>query len=57
MLSIYHEICKIINCGVSIVLVTILNKNGTSPRDSGTKMIVKDDFSIIGTIGGGLLKL
>jgi len=56
MLSIYHEICKIINCGANIVLVTILNKNGTSPRDSGVKMIIKDDFSIIGTIGGGLFE-
>ncbi|MFZ5969223.1 MAG: XdhC family aldehyde oxidoreductase maturation factor [Bacillota bacterium] len=40
----------------NFVLATILKKSGSAPREEGTKMLVKKDFSIDGTIGGGLLE-
>lgn len=40
----------------NLVLATILNKSGSAPREEGAKMLVKKDFSIVGTIGGGLLE-
>jgi xanthine dehydrogenase accessory factor len=55
-MSIYHQLYDILNSGKSIVLVTILNKSCSSPRECGTKMIVKEDFSILGTIGGGIFE-
>ena len=36
------------------VLSVIIQKNGEAPRKPGTKMLVKEDGSIVGTIGGGL---
>lgn len=39
-----------------IVMATILKKSGSAPREEGTKMLIKKDFSIEGTIGGGLLE-
>ena len=39
-----------------IVLSTIVNKKGSAPRETGTRMIVKKDGSIIGTIGGGCIE-
>lgn len=35
------------------VLATIVKKQGSAPRDLGTKMIVTPDRSIVGTVGGG----
>lgn len=41
--------------GKSYVLVTVLGTSGSTPRDSGTKMVVVDDC-IYDTIGGGHLE-
>ena len=35
------------------VLVTIISRRGSAPREIGTKMLVLSDGRIIGTIGGG----
>jgi xanthine dehydrogenase accessory factor len=37
-------------------LVTIIDVQGSAPRDAGTKMLVLQDGSIRGTIGGGQLE-
>ena len=40
--------------GRAAVLVTILKTSGSTPRKSGSQMLVMEDGSISGTIGGGL---
>ena len=35
------------------VLVSVIEKHGSSPRGTGTRMVVSEDGSIYGTIGGG----
>ena len=40
----------------SLVMATILSKKGSAPRGAGTKMLIGEDASIVGTIGGGLLE-
>ncbi|MCI8992158.1 MAG: xanthine dehydrogenase [Eubacterium sp.] len=37
-------------------VLTIVAKHGSGPRDVGTKMVVSEDGSLIGTIGGGALE-
>lgn len=37
----------------AMVLATIIDKEGSSPRGIGTRMVVRADGSIVGTIGGG----
>lgn len=37
-------------------LVTIISKKGSAPRDIGTKMIVLEDGTTVGTIGGGCVE-
>lgn len=56
----YHytkEMIKILgNCEHSTMkraLATIIIKKGCGPRQAGTKMIIMEDGSLIGTIGGG----
>lgn len=40
----------------NFVIATALEKSGLSPRNEGAKMLIKQDFSIEGTIGGGLIE-
>lgn len=56
MFQIYDIASELIDKRESFVLATILHKNGSAPRRRGSKMIIKNDFSIIGTIGGGLFE-
>lgn len=54
--SIYQNIVELFNEKQDFIIATILDKSGPVPREEGTKMIIKKDLSIIGTIGGGLLE-
>lgn len=56
MKDIYQIIHKLFDKKESFVLATILEKSGSAPREQGTKMIIEKDFSIIGTIGGGIFE-
>ncbi len=38
------------------MLATIISRRGSAPRDVGTKMLVLEDGSCIGTIGGGCVE-
>lgn len=40
----------------SFVLATLIDRTGSMPRQAGTRMIVRADGSIFGTIGGGRLE-
>lgn len=53
MLEIYHEIINVINRGERAALATIVTTNGSVPRETGAKMLIKENGSFIGTIGGG----
>ncbi len=56
MTDIYQEIIEIKNNGIDAALVTIISSEGSTPRETGAKMLVKNDGSIIGSIGGGSLE-
>jgi xanthine dehydrogenase accessory factor len=56
MTDIYQEIMKIKEAGEEAALVTIVSATGSTPREEGTKMLVKPDGAIAGTIGGGSLE-
>ena len=56
MKSIYNRISEIEKSNKSAALCTIINTSGSTPRKTGTKMIVYEDGSIFGTVGGGSLE-
>lgn len=56
MKDIYELISEQLNKKESFVLATILKKLAPAPREEGTKMLIRKDFSIGGTIGGGILE-
>ncbi len=53
MESIYREIVKAIDEGKPVAVCTIIETNGSVPRHEGSKMLVYEDGSFIGTVGGG----
>ncbi len=56
MKDIYEELVQLIKKGEQTVLVTVTAVTGSVPRHTGSKMIVRADGSIFGTIGGGALE-
>jgi xanthine dehydrogenase accessory factor len=54
--TLYKEIRMLLQKGESAVLATIVRQAGPSPRGLGTKFLIREDGSFVGTIGGGLLE-
>ena len=50
------ELLKLEEEGTDAVLCTIVRRRGSAPREVGTKMIVRTDGQMIGTIGGGCME-
>ena len=55
-MSIFQNIVGLLRANESFVLATILHRCGSAPRDVSSRMIIRSDGSIIGTIGGGILE-
>jgi xanthine/CO dehydrogenase XdhC/CoxF family maturation factor len=51
--EIYSEIAKSLETGEPLVLATVASARGSTPRKPGAKMVVHEDGSFFGTIGGG----
>jgi xanthine dehydrogenase accessory factor len=51
-----QQILACLEKGVPFALATILTHQGSTPRTSGSRMIVMPDGTLLGTIGGGLLE-
>jgi xanthine dehydrogenase accessory factor len=56
-LNIYEEIVRLARAGIPSALATVVESAGSSPRKAGAKMLVREDGSILGTIGGGKVEL
>lgn len=52
-MDIYEEIVRLRQQGRTSALATIVNTQGSIPSFSAAKMLIRDDGSIAGTIGGG----
>lgn len=55
-MSIWKSITEIEENQEAGVLCTIVRSQGSTPRHSGSKMLVKSDGTIIGSVGGGELE-
>ena len=56
MKKLIQQICTSLADGQDLVLVTIVNQSGSTPRLAGAKMIILLDGRIGGSIGGGLVE-
>jgi xanthine dehydrogenase accessory factor len=55
-MNIYQEIVKLQREGRSGAVATIVNSRGSIPSFQSAKMLIRDDGSIAGTIGGGCVE-
>ncbi len=55
-MEIYEELLKLKKEGRPSALATIVQCRGSSPQKEGAKMLVREDGSILGTLGGGCLE-
>ncbi|MGB3211449.1 MAG: XdhC family aldehyde oxidoreductase maturation factor [Desulforhopalus sp.] len=53
MKAFWHEIHQSLSAGEHVVVATIVSHSGSTPRTSGSKMVVFSDGRSSGTIGGG----
>jgi xanthine dehydrogenase accessory factor len=51
--EIYREIASAIENKQPVVLATVARTRGSTPRKTGAKMVVRQDGTFFGTIGGG----
>ena len=56
MREIFDEIYQALLNGQEITVATIISDRGSTPRNSGSKMIVYRNSIISGTIGGGAIE-
>jgi len=55
-MDIYEEIVKLQRAGHKGAVATIVNVRGSIPSFKSAKMLVRDDGTIAGTIGGGCVE-
>jgi xanthine dehydrogenase accessory factor len=56
MLDFYEEILKIVSEGKSAAVATIIGTKGSTPREAGAKMLIREDGKTWGSVGGGCLE-
>lgn len=56
MLEIYQKLIEMIQNGENGVLATVIKSKGSAPRESGAKMLIKEDGTFFGTVGGGAVE-
>ena len=54
--KVFRAAAKAVQTGRPAAMATLIGYGGSTPRTSGARMLVYDDQSIVGTIGGGLLE-
>jgi len=50
------DVLALLESGQPVAMATIVSLSGSAPRTPGTRMVVRQDGSILGTIGGGRLE-
>ena len=54
--NVIKDLSKAIDEGRAAAFVTVILVDGSTPREAGAKMLVFEDGSIRGTVGGGTLE-
>jgi xanthine dehydrogenase accessory factor len=56
-LQIYEEIIRLTRVGETFALATVTENSGSSPRKAGAKMLVRENGTTLGTVGGGRVEV
>lgn len=56
MQEVINKAVELLKNKESFALATIISGKGSTPRHTGSRMLVQDDGSFVGTVGGGILE-
>ena len=56
MKTIFSALCRALSVGQGAVLCSVIASEGSTPRGAGAKMLVTEDGSTVGTVGGGAVE-
>ena len=56
MRRLFQELLEALERGEGAVLATIIASSGSTPRGAGSRMLVKEDGTFLGTVGGGAVE-
>ena len=56
MREVYHEMARVLEQGDPCVLATVVRTKGSTPQKPGAKLLVRQDGSGVGTLGGGCVE-
>jgi len=51
--DVYAAVLAEVKAGRQAALATVVRVKGSTPRDTGSKMLIGSDGALVGTIGGG----
>ena len=57
MVEVYRALLDVLDGGASAAICTVVESAGSSPQKLGSKLLVREDGSIVGTIGGGAIEM
>ncbi|MFW5640569.1 MAG: xanthine dehydrogenase accessory protein XdhC [Thermodesulfobacteriota bacterium] len=56
MTQLEDRICRLLENSEDLVLASVLSQKGSTPRTAGTRMVIRRNGTILGTIGGGIVE-
>ncbi|MCH8205534.1 MAG: XdhC family protein [Chloroflexi bacterium] len=56
MREVFHEAANLLEKDASIVVATVVRTKGSTPQKPGAKLLVREDGSGVGTLGGGCVE-
>ena len=56
MKDVFDEATNLLKDGIPLVLATVIDTKGSTPQKSGAKLLVREDGSGVGTLGGGCVE-
>jgi xanthine dehydrogenase accessory factor len=54
--EVYEALARAQQDGVPVALATVIDTEGSMPRHAGSKMVVYEDGTLVGTVGGGAME-
>ena len=56
MKEVFHEAVDELSKGDKVVVATVVHTKGSTPQKSGAKLLVREDGTAVGTLGGGCVE-
>lgn len=57
MVEVYRALLTVLDTGASAAICTVVESAGSSPQKLGSKLLVREDGTTVGTIGGGAVEM